>query len=284
MSPYWARVRLRGIGVAVITRMSARAPFSPRSMRWRTPKRCCSSTTARRRSAEGDVLLEEGVGADDDRGLAGGEGRELGGALAALVAAGQEVEADAGRLGEGREGEEVLAGEDLGRGHHRRLAAGLDGGEHGEEGDQRLAGADVALEEAVHAVRRGHVGGDLGDGAGLGAGRARRGARRGRGPAGCRRRGWRRPWRASSRPGRWRASSGGRGARRRRGVRGRARRGRGRRGRRARGRRRARRGRRASRGWRRTLGSIHSGRSGTRASASWTARVMVRSVRPWVSG
>ena len=68
----------------------------------------------------------------------------------ALVAAGEEVEADAGGLGERGEGEEVLAGEDLGRGHHRRLAAGLDGGEHGEEGDQRLAGADVALEQAVH--------------------------------------------------------------------------------------------------------------------------------------
>ena len=79
----------------------------------------------------------------------------------------------------------MLAGEDLGRGHHRGLAAGLDGGEHGEERDQRLAGADVALEEAVHPGRGGHVGGDLGDGAGLGVGRARRGARRGRGPAGA---------------------------------------------------------------------------------------------------
>ena len=50
MSPYCASVRLRGIGVAVITSRSARSPFAPRSMRWRTPKRCCSSTTARRRS------------------------------------------------------------------------------------------------------------------------------------------------------------------------------------------------------------------------------------------
>ncbi len=41
---------------------------------------------------------------------------------------------------------------------------------------------------------------------------------------------------------------------------------------------------RASARWRFRLGSIHSGKSGARASASWTARVMVRSVRPWVSG
>ena len=103
--------------------------------------------------AEGDVGLEERVGADEDGDLAGGEGGELGGALGALVAAGQQVEADAGGLGERRERVEVLAGEDLGRRHQRRLAAGLDRGEHGEQRDQRLAGADVALQQAVHPQR-----------------------------------------------------------------------------------------------------------------------------------
>ena len=150
MSPYWASVRLRGIGVAVITRMSARAALLAEVHALADAEAVLLVDDGEAEVGEGDVLLEEGVGADDDRGLAGGEGRELGRALAALVAAGQEVEADAGGLGEGREGEEVLAGEDLGRGHHRRLAAGLDGGEHGEEGDQGLAGADVALQQAVH--------------------------------------------------------------------------------------------------------------------------------------
>ena len=48
--------------------------------------------------AEGDVLLEEGVGADEDGDLAGGQRREPGGALGALVAAGEDLEADAGGL------------------------------------------------------------------------------------------------------------------------------------------------------------------------------------------
>ena len=154
-----------------MTRMSAASPLAPRSMRWRTPKRCCSSTIARRRSRKATSSLEEGVGADEDAGLAGGERPELPGALAALVAAGQEGEADAGDIGERPQRLEVLARQDLGRGHQRRLAAGLDGGEHGEERHQGLAGADVALQQAVHPAGLGHVGGDLGDGAGLGGGR-----------------------------------------------------------------------------------------------------------------
>ena len=150
MSPYCASARERGIGVAVITRMSAARPLAPRSMRWRTPKRCCSSTTARRRSWKVTSAWKSAWVPTRICGLAGREGGELGGALGALVAAGQDVEADAGGLGEGREREQVLAGEDLGRRHQRRLAAGLDGGEHGEERDQGLAGADVALQQAVH--------------------------------------------------------------------------------------------------------------------------------------
>ena len=87
----------------------------------------------------------------------------------------------------------MLAGEDLGRGHQRGLAAGLDGGQHGEEGDQGLAGADVALEQAVHPVGRRHVGGDLGDGAGLGAGGGIGQGGEDRCLQRGRRRGWRRP-------------------------------------------------------------------------------------------
>ncbi len=55
----------------------------------------------------------------------------------------------------------MLLGQDLGRRHHRRLIAGLDRGEHGQCGHDRLAGADVALEQPVHRVGRGHVGADL---------------------------------------------------------------------------------------------------------------------------
>ena len=44
----------------------------------------------------------------------------------------------------------VLPGEDFGRGHQRRLLAVGDGQQHGVHGDDRLAAADVALQQAVH--------------------------------------------------------------------------------------------------------------------------------------
>ena len=40
---------MRGIGVAVITSMSGAAPLAESARRWCTPKRCCSSTTTRPR-------------------------------------------------------------------------------------------------------------------------------------------------------------------------------------------------------------------------------------------
>ena len=39
---------VRGMGVAVMTRISGFSPFSRKRSRCSTPKRCCSSTTARR--------------------------------------------------------------------------------------------------------------------------------------------------------------------------------------------------------------------------------------------
>ncbi|GJE46839.1 hypothetical protein AEGHOMDF_6048 [Methylobacterium soli] len=50
MSPKKVSASVRGIGVAVITRKSTASPLAPRARRWCTPKRCCSSTTARPRS------------------------------------------------------------------------------------------------------------------------------------------------------------------------------------------------------------------------------------------
>ena len=55
----------------------------------------------------------------------------------------------------------VLLGEHLGRGEQRRLAAGVDDAQHRAQRDQRLAGADLALEQPVHRVRLGEVGLDL---------------------------------------------------------------------------------------------------------------------------
>ncbi len=47
----------------------------------------------------------------------------------------------------------VLLGEHLGRREQRGLAAGVDDAEHGAQRDDGLAGADLALEQAVHRVR-----------------------------------------------------------------------------------------------------------------------------------
>ena len=62
----------------------------------------------------------------------------------------------------------VLLGEHLGRRHQRALVAALHGGQQRGHGDDGLAGADVALQQPVHRVRRGEVGVDLGDHPALG--------------------------------------------------------------------------------------------------------------------
>jgi hypothetical protein len=49
----------------------------------------------------------------------------------------------------------VLLGQDLGGRHERGLVAALDGEQHGEERDDGLAGADVALQQRF--IRRGDV-------------------------------------------------------------------------------------------------------------------------------
>ena len=57
---------------------------------------------------------------------------------------------------------EVLLGEHLGRRQQGGLAAGVDDAQHRAQRDQGLAGADLALEQAVHRVGPREVGLDLG--------------------------------------------------------------------------------------------------------------------------
>ena len=66
------------------------------------------------------------------------------------------VEQGANRVG-------VLLGEHLGRHHERTLSTPVDGGQQGRDRDDRLTRADVALEQAVHRVRRAEVREQLGD-------------------------------------------------------------------------------------------------------------------------
>ena len=68
----------------------------------------------------------------------------------------------------------MLLGEQFGRRHHRGLIVVLDREQRGEQGDDRLAAAHVALQQAVHALRARHVLHDLARGAHLRAGELER--------------------------------------------------------------------------------------------------------------
>ena len=57
----------------------------------------------------------------------------------------------------------MLAGEDFGRRHDGGLAAGFDHRRGRDQRHHRLAGADVALQQAQHALRAGEVGNDVVD-------------------------------------------------------------------------------------------------------------------------
>ena len=65
----------------------------------------------------------------------------------AAVAAGQDRDAQTRVLGERRDAGEMLAGQDLGRGHQGRLGPGLGGGRGREQRHDRLARADIALQQ-----------------------------------------------------------------------------------------------------------------------------------------
>ena len=61
----------------------------------------------------------------------------------------------------------MLLGEQLGRGHHRRLIAVLDRLEHRPQRDHRLAAAHIAHQEPVHLLGPRHIGADIIQGAAL---------------------------------------------------------------------------------------------------------------------
>ena len=99
------------------------------------------------------------------------------------------------------DGLEMLARQKLGRRHEGGLRAGLDRGRHGEQRHDGLAAADIALQQAQHAVGAGEIGVDLAKHAGLRAGELEGKLRRGwpgevlpgeaRGRPALRRRRWR---------------------------------------------------------------------------------------------
>ena len=90
--------------------------------------------------------------------------------LGGLVATGQQRDAQPGGLGERPHALEMLAREDFGRRHQRRLPARFDDIGHRQQRDDRLARADVALQQPQHALGRGEIGADFGERARLRAG------------------------------------------------------------------------------------------------------------------
>ena len=82
-------------------------------------------------------------------------------ALAAGNRAGEQADSHAALGQHLAQRAEMLAGEDLGRRHQRRLISVSHGQQHRVDGHHRLAAADVAVQEAVHRGRAIHVGGDL---------------------------------------------------------------------------------------------------------------------------
>ena len=165
MSPHSVSASVRGIGVAVITSTSGLQPFAASVPRCRTPKRCCSSITASASALELDVLLDQRVGADDQVDVAALDRRQQRRAASAAVtrpvsSATRYGVAVSQRLDERAV---VLLGEDLGRRHERDLEAVLHRHHRRQQRDDRLAGADVALQQPLHRPRLLHVGDDLGE-------------------------------------------------------------------------------------------------------------------------
>ncbi len=122
---------------------------------------------------EADLVLDERVGAHDDAGrprlhvqqcLAPGRRAERPGEQrdARGVVGRVELPGAAERAEQGAQRAGVLGGQHLGGRQHRRLRTGVDDLQHRPQRDDGLAGADVALDEPVHRVGTGQVGGDLG--------------------------------------------------------------------------------------------------------------------------
>ncbi len=93
------------------------------------------------------------MGADQQIDLAGREPRQEFAALLALLAAGQDRNLHAGALCQRRDGLDVLACQDFGRCHQRRLLAGLSDRGRRQQRHHGLAGTDIALHEAQHPHR-----------------------------------------------------------------------------------------------------------------------------------
>ena len=115
-------------------------------------------------------VLEQGVGADGDLGLARCQSRQLDAPFRRRVTSGEQQAGHARLLQHWRQLFMVLARQNLGRRHQGRLkAAGRRIGE-GHRCNRRLARADVPLQQPSHLLAGNQVSANLGDGLFLCAG------------------------------------------------------------------------------------------------------------------
>ena len=147
---------VRGIGVAVMWRTCGRArPTS--AERCSTPKRCCSSTTATARSRNSTPSWISACVPTTTSAPSAAL------ALALARRAREQRAADAELEAEIRRREKVLLSEGFSRRHQRPLTAALDGAQERVQRDDRLAGADVSLQEPLHRDGAREVAVDLAD-------------------------------------------------------------------------------------------------------------------------
>ena len=106
---------------------------------------------------ERHLVLKQRMGAEQQVDVAEREPVEDFRARAAALAPGEDGDVEACGLGQRRDGGEMLAGEQLGRRHERRLPAGLDHRRRGEQRHHRLAGADIALQQPQHALGQSEI-------------------------------------------------------------------------------------------------------------------------------
>ena len=109
----------------------------------------------------GDLLLEDGVRADDEVGATVGDGLQAGALVGGGHFAGEDGNAHRQRAEQAADVGGVLFGEQFGRHHEHRLLSGGDGLQAGRERNHGFAAADVALHQAQHRRRLREIGGDF---------------------------------------------------------------------------------------------------------------------------
>ena len=109
--------------------------------------------------AELHALLEQRMGADDERASSHRRGPAT--PRAARPRRTEPVSSPTVTGDKRRKGAEMLLDQKLRGRHQRRLRAGLGGAQHRQQRHQRLARADIALQQPQHGPRRRHVSVDL---------------------------------------------------------------------------------------------------------------------------